>query len=135
MIKYNLFCKKCLNNFDSWFSSSVDFEKIKNLKLLTCNICGSSNVTKSLMSPNLKNTKKKQFNKNLKNKMKEYQKFIRENFDYVGDNFAYEARSIHYNSKDKQKGIYGKASIKDVKELKEEGIETSIVPWIDDKEN
>ena len=135
MIKYNLFCKKCLNNFDSWFSSSVDFEKIKNLKLLTCNICGSSNVIKSLMSPNLKNTKKKQFNKNLKNKMKEYQKFIRENFDYVGDNFAYEARSIHYNSKDKQKGIYGKASIKDVKELKEEGIETSIVPWIDDKEN
>ena len=87
------------------------------------------------MSPNLKNTKKKQFNKNLKNKMKEFQKFIRENFDYVGENFVYEARSIHYNSKDKQKGIYGKASIKDVKELKEEGIETSIVPWIDDKEN
>ena len=71
----------------------------------------------------------------IKNKLKEYKKFIKNNFDYVGDNFAYEARSIHYNNKKKQKGIYGKASIKEAKELSEEGIEVETVPWINDKEN
>ena len=55
----------------------------------------------------------------------------------MGDNFAYEARSIHYNKdkKKQKKGIYGKASIEDVRELKDEGIETEMIPWIEDKEN
>ncbi len=69
-----------------------------------------------------------------KNKMREYQKFIKNNFHYVGENFSYEARSIHYNKK-KSKGIYGKASQEDIKNLKEEGIETQTIPWIEDKEN
>ena len=64
-----------------------------------------------------------------------YQKFIKENFKFVGNNFAYEARSIHYNSKKKSKGIYGRASEKDLKELKEEGIDTQMIPWIDENEN
>ena len=139
MIKYKLHCKKCLDNFDSWFSTSLEFDKIKKLNLLICNSCGSSDVIKSLMSPSLKNTKKKRFSKkldkNFKNKIKKYQKFIKENFDYVGENFAFEARSIHYNNKNNKKAIYGKASIKDVNELNEEGIKTSLIPWINDKEN
>ena len=60
--------------------------------------------------------------------MREYQNYVRENF-------AYEARSIHYSKKKNKKNIFGKASIEDVKELKEEGIETSTIPWIEDKEN
>tara|TARA_Y100001970_G_C14054664_1_gene760878 strand:- start:448 stop:729 length:282 start_codon:yes stop_codon:yes gene_type:complete len=93
------------------------------------------------MSPNLSNTKKKSYEKNkekfkeVKNKLKKYQKFVKDNFEFVGDNFAYEARSIHYNKQKTKKGIYGKASSQEVKELKDEGIETEIVPWIDDKEN
>ena len=58
MIKYKLVCKKCSNVFDSWFASSLEFEKIKNLKLLNCNSCNSRRIEKSLMTPNLKNTKK-----------------------------------------------------------------------------
>ena len=53
----------------------------------------------------------------------------------MGDNFLYEARSVHYNNKKRSKGIYGKASIKEVKELTEEGIETEMIPWINDNEN
>jgi len=93
------------------------------------------------MSPNLKNTKKKNFEKNeqklkeVKNKLKNYQKFVKDNFKFVGDNFAYEARSIHYNNKKEKKGIYGKATSEEVKELKNEGIETEIIPWINDKDN
>ena len=64
-----------------------------------------------------------------------YQKFIKENFKFVGDNFAYEARSIHYNSKKKSKGIYGNASKEDLEELKDEGIDTQMIPWIDENEN
>ena len=60
---------------------------------------------------------------------------IKSNFEYVGGNFSYEARLIHYNKKKTQKGIYGNATQKDVKELKEEGIETEIIPWIKDNEN
>ena len=53
----------------------------------------------------------------IKKKINEYQKFIKNNFDYVGENFAYEARSIHYNNKLRDKGIYGTASNKELEEL------------------
>ena len=68
-------------------------------------------------------------------KLKEFQKFIKNNFEYVGENFTYEARSIHYNSKKKTKGIYGNASKNEIKELKEEGIEMEEIPWVEDKRN
>tara|TARA_A100001015_G_scaffold277504_1_gene336768 strand:+ start:806 stop:967 length:162 start_codon:yes stop_codon:yes gene_type:complete len=53
----------------------------------------------------------------------------------VGENFAYEARSIHYKNKDKKKGIYGSATKEELKELKEEGIQTQSIPWINNQEN
>ena len=65
----------------------------------------------------------------------EYQEFIKKNFDYVGKNFAYEARSLHYKNKKVSKGIYGTTTKKDLKELKEEGIETETIPWIKDNTN
>ncbi len=142
MIKYQLKCKDCKNIFDSWFSSSNEFDKLKKIKLLNCNKCNSIKVEKSLMSPQVINRSQKSVYdqskekkiKLFKNKMKEYQKFIKKNFNYVGENFSYEARSIHYNKKN-SKGIYGKASEEDIKNLKEEGIETLTIPWIEDKEN
>ena len=141
MIKYNLNCEECNKYFDSWFSTSSEFDKIKRMKLLTCPFCNSKKIKKSLMAPNLANTKKRnnlyQDKKfiDTKNKLKKYKKFIKKNFQYVGENFTYEARSIHYNKIKKKRGIYGKASLKDVKELKEEGIDTQMIPWIEDKEN
>jgi len=142
MIKYRLICKDCSIQFDSWFSSSNEFEKLKRRKFLNCHNCNSQKVEKSLMSPQLINSKSKtdkkldleKYNK-VKKTIKDYQKFIKDNFKYVGDNFAYEARSIHYNGKKKSKGIYGSASKEDLKELKEEGIDAQMIPWIDEKEN
>ena len=141
MIKYCLKCKSCSVEFESWFSSSKEFDRLKKLNHLNCQICNSKKIDKSLMSPNLINNKKKFFEKNdqkykdIKNKLKSYQRFVEKNFEFVGDNFAYEARSIHYNKKKGKKGIYGKASSQEVKELKNEGIETELIPWINDKEN
>jgi hypothetical protein len=142
MIKYKLICKDCDLLFDSWFASSKEYEKLKRNKLLSCHNCNSEQVTKTLMAPRLISNSKKQSDKKqnlrlkeIKAKIKSYNKFIKNNFDYVGKNFAYEARSIHYNNKKKEKGIYGIASKNDLKELKEEGINTQVFPWIDDKKN
>ena len=141
MIKYSIKCKDCKITFDSWFSSSKEFDRLKKLNVLNCQTCGSLKVEKSLMSPNLANIKKNppdetsQKLQDIKRKLKNYQKFVKKNFEFVGDNFAYEARSIHYDNKKSKKGIYGNASLEDVKELKEEGIDTETIPWIEDKDN
>ena len=142
MIKYKLICKNCDLLFDSWFASSKEYEKLKKKKFISCHKCNSFKVEKTIMAPQLINNKSKtdekinleKYNK-VKKTIKDYQKFIKDNFNYVGDNFAYEARSIHYNGKKKSKGIYGSASKKDLKELKEEGIDAQMIPWIDENEN
>ena len=142
MIKYKLHCKNCDLQFDSWFASSNEYERLKKKKFLTCHKCNSFQVEKTIMSPQLINSKfktddRKNFEKyhKVKKTIMGYQKFIKDNFKYVGDNFAYEARSIHYNDKKKTKGIYGSASKEDLKELKEEGIDAQMIPWIDENEN
>jgi hypothetical protein len=142
MIKYKLECKDCEITFDSWFASSKEYEKIKKKNFLTCYSCNSQNVKKTLMAPQLISIKKKSTENlklakydNIKKTIKDYQKFIKENFEYVGENFAYEARSVHYERKTNKKSIYGNASKKDLKELKEEGIETQMIPWVEDKDN
>ena len=142
MIKYKLICKNCNLLFDSWFGSSKEFEKLKKKNFLICHNCDSKKIEKSLMAPKLisnskiQNSERKNlhFNK-INKKIIEYKNFIKKNFEYVGKNFAYEARSIHYNEKKKDKGIYGTASIEELKELKEEGINTEVIPWIEDKKN
>ena len=142
MIKYKLKCKDCDILFDSWFSSSEEYEKLKKKNFINCYNCNSLNVVKSLMSPSLFITKKdledeKQDKKYkvIKKTILEYQKFIKKNFEYVGKNFAYEARSAHYKNKKKSKGIYGSATKDDLKELKEEGIEAEMIPWVEDDTN
>ena len=141
MIKYKLVCKNCDLLFNSWFASSKEFEKLKRKKLLNCHNCNSVYIEKALMAPKLINNFKKKSDKKylhtqeIKKKIKSYNKFIKHNFNYVGNNFTYVARSIHYNNKKNEKGIYGTASKSDLKELKEEGIDAQVVPWIDDKNN
>ena len=123
MIKYKLICRDCNKIFDSWFSSSKEFEKLKKRKYLNCHICDSRNIEKTLMAPNVLNSsdfKSKDINKikEIKSKLREFKKFIKDNFKYVGENFAHESRSIHYDPKKKNKAIYGKASKKRYKILK-----------------
>ena len=142
MIKYKLKCKNCEKSFDSWFSSSKEFEKLKSKKFLSCHFCNSKKIIKTLMAPNimtakqkLENNLKMKKNNKIKKKILEFQNFIEKNFENVGDDFAYKARSLHYDNKKNKRGIYGNASQNQIKELKEEGIETQIFPWIKDKNN
>ena len=142
MIKYRLICKDCKTIFDSWFSSSKEYERLKKKDFINCHICNSLSVEKTLMSPSVFMTKNDFKNRSQIEKYKKtkkvifkYQEFIKKNFDYVGENFAYEARSLHYKDKKASKGIYGTTTEEDIKELKEEGIETKLIHWIKDDTN
>ena len=142
MIKFSLICKDCDLTFESWFASSKEYEKLKRKKFLNCHSCNSINIEKSIMAPNLikrksdatASKKLKKYNR-IKKTIFEYQKFIKKNLDYVGDNFAYEARLIHYKNKKTIKGIYGSATKEDIKELHEEDIEVNAIPWVEDSSN
>ena len=78
--------------------------------------------------------KKNNFYKNLQKKIRELNNLIKENAEYVGDNFASEARSIHYDKKN-VRSIYGKATKEETQELIEEGIEVNSVPWVNKNHN
>ena len=102
MIKYKLQCKN-LHQFESWFSSSDAYEKLNKGKLLSCEICGSNSISKSLMSPSVNSKEKKPIKEVLKSKpnkeqiiLKELKKEIEKNCEYVGENFEKEARAIHF---------------------------------------
>ena len=135
MIKYNL---KCQNNheFESWFSSSQEFDNLKKKKLLECIFCFSKEVNKSIMAPmvsviNSGKNEIKAINKSLKiekDKLLRLRKFIEKNFEFVGENFSNKVREIYYDKKN-EKMIYGTATKKERKELKEEGIDLLSIPW------
>ena len=135
MIKYILICHN-EHEFESWFSDSKEFEKLKTKKLLECIYCNSKNISKSIMSPSisvLKNTNEKieKINTKIQNEKKELikiRKFIEKNFEFVGDKFSKRVREIYYDRKSK-KTIYGTTTAKERAELLDEGIEILSVPW------
>ena len=140
MIKYKLKCESCKKSFDSWFSSSSEYEKLKKKKYLNCHFCNSNEIIKTVMAPNILNCNDKKEKKirkknDIRKRILEFQNFIKKNFKNVGKDFAYEARSLHYSNEKKSKGIYGSATKKQINELQEEGIETHVFPWIDNKNN
>ena len=138
MIKYNLTCK-CGEIFESWFSSSSEFDSLCKKKLIKCIYCESTLIKKSVMAPNLssksnKISTKTKLEKNIKKQLLNFRKYVEKNCTNVGENFSREARSIHYEKKTSQ-GIYGMATPEETSELIEEGIEIVTVPWIDKSEN
>ena len=128
MIKYNLKCKNG-HEFESWFSNSEEFEKLKKKDLLECIYCSSKNISKSIMAPmissqNNKDEYLKIFNNDLKNKKNELlqlRKFIEKNFEYVGRDFSKKIR----------KAIYGTSTPEEKEELIDEGIDLMSIPWVD----
>ena len=136
MIKYNL---KCHNNheFESWFSNSNEFDKLKKKKLLDCIFCSSKKINKSIMAPMLNGTKEnsnhnQMFKENLqkeKNQLFQLRKFVEKNFEYVGKNFSKKVREVYYD-KNTKKAIYGTTTKEERKELEEEGIDLLSIPWV-----
>ena len=134
MIKYQLKCE-CGKEFESWFASSKEFDKLEKKKMLSC-ICGTSNkISKQLMSPQVRGAaktdgdKQKEIYQNVQKKLADLRKYVEKNAEYVGDKFASEARSIYYDKKN-VRNIYGVTTPEETSELLDEGIELSSVPWV-----
>ena len=141
MIKYNLRCDND-HEFESWFSDSKEFERLKTKKLLECIYCNSKTIKKSIMAPMIsvsKNYNSNKFKVNEKilqkqrNKLIKLRNYIEKNFEYVGEDFSKKVREIYYDKKNK-KTIYGITTPEERKDLIEEGIDLLSIPWID-KEN
>ena len=138
MIKFNLICK-CGKTFESWFSTSKEYNSLIKRKLVSCIYCNSTSIKKSIMAPNLSSKSNKKLNKeksikDVKKNLLKFRKYIEQNCTNVGDNFAKEARNIHYDNKN-SKGIYGRATKEETMELQDEGIEIDTIPWVDKSEN
>ena len=136
MIKYNL---KCNNNheFESWFSDSKEFNKLKKKNLLECIYCNSKKISKSIMAPMISVTNKQEGIPNINcetpkvmKDLLKIQSYVERNFEYVGNKFSKKVREIYYDKKSK-KTIYGTTTDKERQELAEEGIEILSFPWQD----
>ncbi|WOR14284.1 DUF1178 family protein [Hyphomonas sp. FCG-A18] len=130
MIKYALICQDCEAEFEGWFASSSAFDDQKDRGLLSCAACDGSNVAKAIMAPAVSGTKKsgppdpqKVFGK-LAAKARQH---VADNFDYVGDSFATEARAMHYGEIE-NKPIWGETTPEERAELKEEGVPAEPLP-------
>jgi hypothetical protein len=123
MIKYALACEHG-HLFEGWFASSDDYDDQSARSLVDCPVCGSKSVKKQIMAPAVAGTKRRAMMKEAVGKMRRH---VEENFDYVGDAFAKEARAIHDGTSE-DRGIYGEASPKQVKALIEDGIKVAPLP-------
>ena len=136
MIKYNIKCHKG-HEFESWFSSSNEFDNLKKKKLLEFIFCSSTNISKSIMAPMVSSVKEnnienKVLNKSLKEEKKkllQLRKYVENNFEFVGENFSSKVREVYYDRKS-QKTIYGTTTSEERKELEEEGIDLLSIPWV-----
>jgi hypothetical protein len=157
MIVYDLKCRKD-HVFEAWFPDSASFSAQAEAGKVVCPVCGSKKVSKALMAPAVLKGKgadapaapgqdsaeaaprdraaaspaalaDSEKAGELRRLLRELRDHVEKNCDYVGENFAEEARKIHYGETD-PRGIYGETSETEAKELQDEGIEVARVPWL-----
>ncbi len=146
MIKYSLVCEQD-HSFEAWFGSSEDYEKQRKRGLVDCPSCGSSKVSKSLMTPQVSGTKKsdeeslpvaqmpeQQLPVEMVEQLREIKKHVEANAENVGEKFPEEARKIHYGET-KARGIYGKATLEEAANLAEEGVSVVPIPELPEDKN
>jgi len=140
MIRYSL---KCANGhqFESWFQSADAFDKVKSANMVACPDCGDTLVTKAIMAPKVRTargaaqTPIDEPSKPLSTAVTEQEKAlaklkseIEANSDYVGMNFAKEARAIHEGDAP-ARAIYGEAKPEEAKSLIEDGVPVAPLPF------
>jgi hypothetical protein len=137
VIVFNLVCSECEYPFEGWFDDTKSFNSQKKRNLINCPSCESSNVSKTLVAPNVSkksNSKLTKNKKTLASNINKIRKIVEKNFDYVGDNFFEEAKKIKYGET-KDRPIYGEATIEETKELIKEEINITPLPFQSNKKN
>lgn len=134
MIKYALTCEH-EHGFEGWFGASADYDEQARRGLLECPVCGSKAVRKQIMAPAVAGTKAQKSGAELPPQMRQVmmeamgkvRAHVEENFDYVGDAFASEARAIH-EGRSEERGIFGEATPTEVKKLVDDGVPVAPLP-------
>jgi hypothetical protein len=135
MIRYALLCDYD-HDFEGWFGSSEDYDDQHARGFLQCPVCGSSHVRKAIMAPSVAGTKAQgpapepapqQTHEMMMLAVQAVRQHVEDNFDYVGDAFAREARAIH-EGKSEERGIYGEASGAEVRKLMDDGVQVAPLP-------
>jgi hypothetical protein len=141
MIQYTLKCSQD-HRFDSWFQSADAFDKLRAAGMVACAVCGDTDVSKAMMAPRVRTAHKaaapeqaEQVERPLaapasdvERALADLKKKIEDNSDYVGMNFAKEARAIHAGEKP-GRAIYGEAKVEEAKALIEEGVPVAPLPF------
>lgn len=143
MIVFDLRCEEG-HVFEAWFGSTGDYDAQKERGLVSCPLCGSPEVDKAVMAPNVSPKGNRapvtvaggaqgvvadhDAVKGMLAAMAAVQKKVLENSDYVGDRFADEARAIHLGEIE-ARSIYGKATPEQTETLLEEGIKVAPLPF------
>lgn len=135
MIKYAL---KCSNDhsFESWFQSADAFDTLHRRGLVNCSVCGTGDVSKSVMAPRIGKSDDAAEERPLsapatpaEQAVREMRAHLEANSENVGKNFAYEARAIH-NGDAPERSIYGEAKLQDAKKLIDDGIPVAPLPFV-----
>lgn len=142
MIRFTLSCDEG-HKFEGWFSGSEAYDAQKATGAVVCPVCGTTSVEKALMTPAVATSRKSEAMAVAAHTeppaealaaLRKIRERLVENADFVGDRFAEEARRIHYDEAEKR-GIYGKASVEEVRSLVEEGIEFHPLPILPEDHN
>jgi hypothetical protein len=131
MIRYALRCDR-EHRFDSWFGSSDDFDRLTGAGLVACAVCGSSEVAKDLMAPNVTAATPapdlRAPASPAEQALTEMRRRIEASAEDVGRNFAVEARRIH-DGLARERPIIGEARPSEARALIEDGIPVAPLPW------
>lgn len=132
MIKYALHCAAG-HEFEGWFGSSSDFDDQAGRGLITCPVCGDARVAKQIMAPAVTGAKKAdpapsaKLREMVMEAAEQVRSHVEENFDYMGDAFANEARAIH-EGRSEERGIYGEATPQEIQSLEKDGVSVAPLP-------
>lgn len=137
MIRYTLKCESD-HSFDSWFQSAEAFDKLLAAGMVACSVCGSSKVSKALMAPSVQPARKAAEKPEaplsapqgeVEQALAAMRRHVEENSDYVGMNFAAEARAMH-DGDAPERAIHGEAKLEEAKALLEDGIPVAPLPFL-----
>ncbi len=131
MIVYNLRCRNG-HEFEGWFRDSAAFDAQSADGKLSCPACNSRRIEKAIMAPAVAGSERepeqaKPDARQMRQFMTGLRKYVQENAEYVGVNFAEEARKIHYGET-AERHIYGETTVEEARELVEEGVDVAPLP-------
>ena len=132
MIQYALRCPDG-HSFDSWFQSAEAYERLASAGLVSCAVCGGGGVEKAMMTPRVATARAhatlSEPASPAEQALAELRRKIEANSEYVGSNFATEARAMH-DGDIPHRNIYGEARLDEARKLAEDGVPVAPLPFM-----